>query len=93
MQSLSPQLGETSFEGWCDRASKAVAGLARKSLNSVILGAWTLWNHRNHCVFNRVSPNLNSSALSLASDKLRLGRLQVQRYFLADWSAAQMSEF
>jgi len=34
-----------------------------------------------------------SSVLSLASDKLRLGGLQVQRYFLADWSAAQMSEF
>jgi hypothetical protein len=43
MQNLSSQLGETSFEGWRDRASKAVDGSARKSLNSiVILGAWTL---------------------------------------------------
>jgi len=43
MQNLSSQLDETSFEGWRDRASKAVHGLARKGLNSiVILGAWTL---------------------------------------------------
>ena len=43
MQNLSSQLDETSFEGWRDRASKAVNGLARKGLNSiVILGAWTL---------------------------------------------------
>jgi len=43
MQNLSSQLDETSFEGWRDRASKAVDGLARKGLNSiVILGAWTL---------------------------------------------------
>jgi len=28
-------LGETFFEGWCDRASKAIAGLAREGLNSM----------------------------------------------------------
>jgi nuclear pore complex protein Nup210 len=51
MQNLSSQLDETSFEGWRDRASKAVDGLARKGLNSiVILGAWTLEPKKSLCV-------------------------------------------
>jgi hypothetical protein len=46
--------------------------LARKGLNSIlILGDWTLWNHRNRCAFNGVSSNLNR-VLILVSDELRL---------------------
>ncbi|GJN13324.1 hypothetical protein PR202_gb00016 [Eleusine coracana subsp. coracana] len=33
--------------------------LTDKGLNSlIILGAWVLWNHRNRCVFDRISPIL-----------------------------------
>jgi hypothetical protein len=29
-------------------------------LNSlVILGAWSIWRHRNDCVFNGATPNVN----------------------------------
>jgi len=31
----------------------------QKGLNSlIVLGAWTLWNHRNRCVFYGITPNL-----------------------------------
>jgi hypothetical protein len=36
----------------------------------VILGAWSLWRHRNDCVFNGRSPSL-ASTLTLAGDELR----------------------
>jgi hypothetical protein len=35
--------------------------IARKGLNSLIsLGLWILWNHRNACVFDGLSPCLGS---------------------------------
>jgi hypothetical protein len=38
-------------------------------LNSLfILGAWTLWRHRNDCVFNGVSPRL-STTLAMAREE------------------------
>ena len=37
----------------------------------VILGAWSLWRHRNDCVLNGGSPSL-ASALTLAGDELRM---------------------
>jgi hypothetical protein len=38
-------------------------------LNSLsVLGAWTLWRHRNDCVFNGVSPRL-STALAMAREE------------------------
>jgi hypothetical protein len=37
----------------------------------VILGAWSLWRHRNDCVFNGRSPSL-ASVLTLAGDELRM---------------------
>jgi hypothetical protein len=40
----------------------AVIGLTKKGLNSlIILGAWTLWNHRNNCIFDGCNPSLSLS--------------------------------
>jgi hypothetical protein len=37
-------------------------GIAKKGLNSLItVGLWTLWNHRNGCVFDRVKPSLEGA--------------------------------
>lgn len=71
MQSLAQQR-EGSFERWWARTNEAVDSLARKGLKSIIiLGAWTLWNHRNRCVFDGDSPNL-ATALTLAFDDMSL---------------------
>jgi hypothetical protein len=44
---------------WWSRISEQLQGIAKKVLNSLItLGLWTLWNHRNGCVFYRVKPNM-----------------------------------
>ena len=49
-----------------------VSGSTQHGLNSVIiLGAWTLWKHRNDCVFNKVAPGM-AKALFLASEETRL---------------------
>jgi hypothetical protein len=50
MQSISPQTGETSFEAWWDRASKAAGGLARKGLNSHFRSLDTLESQKSLCV-------------------------------------------
>ncbi|GJN13318.1 hypothetical protein PR202_gb00010 [Eleusine coracana subsp. coracana] len=44
-------------------------GEIRQGPNSIIiLGSWTLWRHRNDCVFNNVSPSI-ATALILAGDE------------------------
>ena len=53
LHSLSPQPLDTSFDSWWEKASGATSGLIQKGLNSlIVLGAWTLWNHRNRCIFS-----------------------------------------
>jgi hypothetical protein len=54
----------------------------QKGLNSiVILGAWTLWKHRNDCLFKGKPPRL-AAALSMAGSDLwywgRAGAKDVQ---------------
>jgi hypothetical protein len=59
LQALTPQPGELSFDDWWDQSSKRVEGQVRQGLNSIIvLVAWSLWNHRNCCVFDGQQPNL-----------------------------------
>jgi hypothetical protein len=37
----------------------------------IILGAWTIWNHRNGCVFNGATPNL-AGVLIITGEERRL---------------------
>lgn len=47
---------------WWQRCSDQLQGIARKEFNSLItLGLWTLWNHRNGCVFDKNPPNLGAA--------------------------------
>jgi hypothetical protein len=51
LHSLAPQPAVTSFMNWWEEVSEVVSGVTRKGLNSlIILGAWTIWIHRNKCV-------------------------------------------
>ena len=71
LQALTPQL-EVSFDDWWDAASNRVESQAKKGLNSIIiLGAWSIWIHRNRCVFDGIPPNLNG-VLSVLIEEMRL---------------------
>lgn len=57
LQGLAPQPGEGKAMEWWRRMSEQVQGIAEKGLNSlIILGFWTIWNHRNGCVFDKITP-------------------------------------
>ena len=50
-QVLSPQPSDTSFVLWWEKVDEAASVLIKDGVNyTIILGAWTLWNHRNRCV-------------------------------------------
>jgi hypothetical protein len=68
LQELVPQ-AEASFEEWLCLASQHVEGLPKKGFDSlVILGAWSIWKHRNRCVFDGLHPSV-VVALQLARDE------------------------
>ncbi|WVZ85337.1 hypothetical protein U9M48_032277 [Paspalum notatum var. saurae] len=72
LQALSPQPENGSFDEWWASANLGISDQIKKGLNSVIvLGAWSIWNHRNRCVFNGIQPNLNE-VLVLFRDELHL---------------------
>jgi hypothetical protein len=67
---LAPQPAEASFDDWWRSAINLVPNTLKNGLNSlIILEAWTVWKHRNDCVFNGKSPSL-STALIMAGDEL-----------------------
>ena len=72
LSALAPQPVDSSFDAWWDKAVLTVSGDARKGSNSlIILGAWTIWKHRNDCVFNGATPIL-STALNHAREEALL---------------------
>lgn len=74
LAALAPQ-PHSSFDEWWDNVNLAVSEEVRKGLNSlIILGAWTIWKHRNDCVFNGAAPRL-STALNLAREEAFLWSL------------------
>jgi len=61
LQALAPQTVNLSFEERWAVASNKVVAQEQKGLNTIIiLGAWSLWNHHNRCVFDGGSPSLAS---------------------------------
>jgi hypothetical protein len=43
-------------------------GFEEGSESLVILGAWSIWRHKNDCVFNGITPNVNM-VLGLAREE------------------------
>ena len=59
LERVAPRRNELSFADWWRKASRRVDKVQRKGFNSaVVLGAWTIWLHRNKCVFDGASPSL-----------------------------------
>ncbi|GJN36984.1 hypothetical protein PR202_gb25893 [Eleusine coracana subsp. coracana] len=66
---------DTIFDAWWGNTSSVVPELQKKGLNSlVMLGAWTLWTHRNGIVFDGLSPNLNR-AITITNEEKRLSEM------------------
>jgi hypothetical protein len=60
---------------WWQKVNERALGPSKKGLNSlIILGAWTLWKHRNRCVFYGIAPNL-VAAVSQADEERRFCEL------------------
>jgi exonuclease III len=66
LSQLAPQ-PQDIFDDWWERVEAVVSDDLRKGVNSlIILGAWSIWRHRNDCVFNGSSPSV-AAVLALAS--------------------------
>jgi hypothetical protein len=61
-----------SLDDWWDKVNSRVDGPVKEGFNStIILVAWSHWNHRNCCVFDGLQPNLNG-VLSSIREELQL---------------------
>jgi len=66
------KLGKRSFEDWWASTSSRVSRQIQKGFNSiVILCSWTLWNHRNRCVFDGISPN-STNVIKVVKEELQI---------------------
>jgi hypothetical protein len=75
LQSLSPQPTELSFLDWWDRVTSATSDINSHGINSlIILGAWTVWTHRNRCVFDGAAPDIGR-VLIIAREERKLWSL------------------
>jgi hypothetical protein len=57
----------------------AATGLLKKGIITLIIfGSWTIWNHRNRCVFEKEAPSL-IRALVMAREERKLWVLAVAK--------------
>jgi hypothetical protein len=88
LHSLAPLPAVTSLNWW-EEVSEVVSGVTRKGLNSlIILGAWTIWIHRNKCVFDGLSPCL-TYILAWADEEEVVGRQLGRRAYVL-WLLLQL---
>ena len=69
-QELCPSHDDVCFETWWRNSAARVGKPLSKGFNSlVILGAWSLWKHRNRCVFDNCNPSA-AVVLAVAREEL-----------------------
>jgi hypothetical protein len=67
---LAPQPSNINFMEWWHEANEAIQGPFRDGLNSLtMLGAWVLWNHRNKCIFDGLSPNIANFLIQVGDER------------------------
>jgi hypothetical protein len=72
LAALSPGMEDISFEAWWSRSVEVVPKDLRDGFYSlVVLGTWSIWRHRNDCVFNGAQPSI-SRLLTLAGDEFNV---------------------
>ena len=71
LSQLTPTRSVKSFADWWKNAERRLPKQHRKGFNSLcILGAWILWKHRNACVFEGASPNLQVAVQAFKESRL-----------------------
>lgn len=69
---LAPQPEGTSFDCRWEKIDQIGVGDLKKGINTlIILGSWSLWRHRNDCVFNNAAPSL-AAVLIMIKDEAQL---------------------
>jgi hypothetical protein len=70
---------------WWRKIDVEFLGSVPIGLNSlIILGAWTLWNHCNRCIFDGIAPSL-VAALSQVEEEKKLRSWLESRGFPSCW--------
>jgi hypothetical protein len=63
-------MGEGNTIQWWKSCSNQLHGITKKGFNSlIILRLWIIWNHRNSCVFDDLSPNLDAAIRRAREEK------------------------
>ncbi|GJN03142.1 hypothetical protein PR202_ga20551 [Eleusine coracana subsp. coracana] len=66
---LAPQPSDVNFYKWWQAAVSSVDSSRRRGLNSlIILGAWSIWRHRNYYVFNGASPSIGRALVLVGAE-------------------------
>jgi hypothetical protein len=59
-----------SFLDWWRRVNDLVGEQLTGGLNIlIILGAWTIWNHRNKCVFDGISHSIATTMIQVGEER------------------------
>jgi len=71
LSQMTPTRSVKNFADWWKNAERRLPKQHRKGFNSLcILGAWILWKHRNACVFEGASPNLQVAVQAFKESRL-----------------------